>query len=199
MKLRKVLICSAALVLLTGCSLFGGQKVSAAKFQAAIDKIEEHQYSKAVVSYSIDMKGTGLYEDSTEKASGKIEYTYDADSKTWKTDSSDKHAGEYKYSLYSIRGTKVDTDEKEDDDDSSYKTTTTYYVNPLGAKSTIKGESTTLGVTVKMNNSYSYTFDKYGFVTKSTSKVDQSTEGGSSGITVSGTVKGTEKVTVSYK
>lgn len=197
MKKASLVLSLVALGALTGCSLFGGTKVSVEKFQEAVDKIEEHTYTKATVSYKIDMKGTGLYEDSTEKASGKIEYTYDADSKTWKTDSSDKHADDYKYDLYSIRGMKFTNSGNQEDE--NLKTTTTYYTNPLKVTQTIKGETTVLGVTTKVDGTYTYTFDKYGFVTKCTTKSNTSTEGGSSGISVSGTSKGTESFTVSYK
>ena len=197
MKLNKILIGSASLVLLTGCFLFQ-QKVSAEKFQEKVDAIEEHEYSKATVSYKIDEKGTGTYEDATEKASGKIEFTYDADSKTWSTESSDKHASQCKSYLYTIRGQKVTSMEPEDDDEMKYETT--YYVNPLGAKMTVKGEYTLLGVTYKTNSSATVKFDKYGYVTKYDSKTDTSTSGEIvSGVSVSGTLKGTESYSISYK
>ena len=56
--LNKLFIGATALALLTGC---GAQKVSREKFQEAVNKLEEHTYTEAVVKYDIDATGTGAY------------------------------------------------------------------------------------------------------------------------------------------
>lgn len=190
--LTKLALSLVAVGALTGC--FGGTKVSEEKFQEKINAIEAHEYSKAVVSYSINMTGTGTYK--SEKASGKIEFTYDKDAKMWTTESSDDHALECRSYIMTIRGQKISSYKP---DSSDIKYTTTYYVNPLKVVVKVKGTSKGDYSTVKMDQTVTSQFDKYGYTTKYTTKYNNSFEYGTSGVSVSGTQKGTESYTISYK
>ena len=196
-KIIKIMFSLASVALLTGCT--NGTKVDVNKFQEAVDKMESHTYSSAVVSYKINIKGTGGLEDQTENKSGKIEF--ENKNGFWVTESSDEHIEECRSLLHSIYGRNFVNNEQSIDD--GFKRTKSYYINPLKITEGINGTQTTDNSVRKMNNSFSTTYDKYGYVTKDVSRFDESFEGDADlvVITVSGayTLKGTESFTVSYK
>ena len=196
-KVAKFVLSLAAICALTGCN-----KVSAEKFQAAVDKLEAHEYSEATVKYEINVTGTGVMEGMTEKAKGEIKYTYDSSTKTWSTSSDDNHSLQCRSYIFTIKGRNVSEVQKSDDDD-GIKTTTTFYTNPLKIEVKQKGTKKTDKSTRKANDTTTMTFDKYGYTTKYASKMDESYDGSETalGITVSTsyTIKGTETFTISYK
>ena len=196
-KITKIVFSLASVVLLAGCT--SGTKVDINKFQEAVNKIEEHTYSSAMVSYRIDIKGTGSYEDQTENKTGKIEF--ENKNGSWITDSSDDRVEECRSLLHSIYGRTIINYESSEKDD--LKQSFSYYINPLKITQNISGTKTTEKYVYKMNNSYATTYDKYGYIIKEVSKYNESFDGEADLviITASGsyTLKGTKTFTVSYK
>lgn len=200
--LNKFFVGVATLVLLTACA----QKISAEKFQAKIDALEEHQYQEATIKYVSDMVGTGTSEATTEKKNYSVKFTWNADTQSWGTEDTE-HALDAQY-LMCIKGMKVSEMEERPDiipEQIDYKVT--YYSDfsvVTSVNGSYSGEQEVLGV--KVNAEYKYNkcttkvkFDKYGYVILMDDKIDSSVKMSSSGYTAEGTQKGTRKVTVSYK
>ena len=181
---KRVLIGMSALVLLTAC---GGQKVSKEKFQEKIDALEEHAYSEAVVKYESKRSGT------TEKnEKGEVKFNYVAG--VWVAEDLTKEA--YGAFLYSIRGQKVHDDSEANGFKYQYK----YYINPLKVVYTETGEKKNDDDNFsKLNNKYSTTMDKYGFVTAYSASIDEHTKGSAFGVSAEVKIKGTDKISISYK
>lgn len=208
--LNKLMISAVTLVLLTGCS---SQKISASKFQDKVDNLEVHFYSKAIVSYNIERKGHGRYwEDETEQKSGRIVFKYVEDD--WEPVDEDVDLTIF-YSdrfiidsiLYSIEGTAGMEEDLHELDDEDFQTNVTYYTNPLkmvvhekGIKwGGVIGYTPNSYQTFDVDNSHTITFDKYGFVTKYSLKIDEKITHVNNDGTVTGTVKGTETYSITYK
>ena len=200
MKFPKLIIGLSAMTFLTGCSFLPiSQKISESKFQDQLDNMETHYYSQATVSYNYNMTGTGLLEDYGDKSTGEIIYKFDYSVKSWTYTSRDSKAEDFLILLYSLKGRKITTITY-DEDNPEIKITTTYYKNPL--KFTVKRNGTFLqsGISFNINETTSYTMNKYGYCTKVSFKADDSVHGTlSSGITMDGTQKGTETISISYK
>ena len=201
--LNKVFMGAAMLVLLTAC---GPQKISAEKFQAKIDALEEHQYQEATVKYVSDMVGTGMLESQTEKENYSVKFTWNADAGMWSTEDTE-HALDAQY-LMCIKGVKVsDMAERPEGmpDEIDYKVT---YYSDFSVVTSINGSysgqeeimGTTANVEYKYNKcSEKAKFDKYGYMVLMEEKTDMSAKMSAGGITMEGTQKGSVKITVSYK
>ena len=197
--LNKVFMGAAMLVLLTAC---GPQKISAEKFQAKIDALEEHQYQEATVKYVSDMVGTGMLESQTEKENYSVKFTWNADAGMWSTEDTE-HALDAQY-LMCIKGLKVsDMEERPEEipDEIDYKVT--YYSDfsvVTSINGSYSGEEDGANVEAKYNKcSEKIKFDKYGYVILMEEKMDMSGKASFGGMTMEGAQKGKVKVTVSYK
>ena len=197
--LNKVFMGAAMLVLLTAC---GPQKISAEKFQAKIDALEEHQYQEATVKYVSDMVGTGMLESQTEKENYSVKFTWNADAGMWSTEDTE-HALDAQY-LMCIKGLKVsDMEERPEEipDEIDYKVT--YYSDfsvVTSINGSYSGEEDGANVEAKYNKcSEKIKFDKYGYVILMEEKMDISGKASFGGVTMEGAQKGKVKVTVSYK
>lgn len=197
--LNKVFMGAAMLVLLTAC---GAQKISAEKFQAKIDALEEHQYQEATVKYVSDMVGTGMLESQTEKENYSVKFTWNADAGMWSTEDTE-HALDAQY-LMCIKGLKVsDMEERPEEipDEIDYKVT--YYSDfsvVTSINGSYSGEEDGANVEAKYNKcSEKIKFDKYGYVILMEEKMDMSGKASFGGMTMEGAQKGKVKVTVSYK
>ena len=197
--LNKVFMGAAMLVLLTAC---GPQKISAEKFQAKIDALEEHQYQEATVKYVSDMVGTGMLESQTEKEDYSVKFTWNADAGMWSTEDTE-HALDAQY-LMCIKGLKVsDMEERPEEipDEIDYKVT--YYSDfsvVTSINGSYSGEEDGANVEAKYNKcSEKIKFDKYGYVILMEEKMDMSGKASFGGVTMEGAQKGKVKVTVSYK
>ena len=197
--LNKVFMGAAMLVLLTAC---GPQKISAEKFQAKIDALEEHQYQEATVKYVSDMVGTGMLESQTEKEDYSVKFTWNADAGMWSTEDTE-HALDAQY-LMCIKGLKVsDMEERPEEipDEIDYKVT--YYSDfsvVTSINGSYSGEEDGANVEAKYNKcSEKIKFDKYGYVILMEEKMDMSGKASFGGMTMEGAQKGKVKVTVSYK
>lgn len=200
--LNNFFVGAATLVLLTACA----QKISAEKFQAKIDALEEHQYQEATIKYVSDMVGTGSVEAKTEKKDYSVKFTWNADTHSWGTEDTE-HALDVQY-LICIKGMKVSEMEERPEiipEQIDYKVT---FYSDLSVVTSINGsysgEQEVVGVTA--NAEYKYNkcttkvkCDKYGYLILMEDKVDMSVKMSSGGLTVEGAQKGTKKVTVSYK
>ena len=200
MKFPKLIIGLSAMTFLTGCSFLPiSQKISESKFQDQLDNMETHYYSQATVSYNYNMTGTGLLEDYGDKSTGEIIYKFDYSVKSWTYTSKDSKAEDFLILLYSLKGSKITTTTY-DEDYPEIIITTTYYKNPLKFTVKRKGNFLQSGVTFNINETTSYTLNKYGYCTKVSFKADDSVHGTlSSGITMDGTQKGTETISIAYK
>ena len=196
--LNKVFMGAAMLVVLTAC---GPQKVSAEKFQAKIDALEEHQYSEAVVKYEYNMVGTGIMEEITDNSKGEAKFTRQ-DSGWVAEKAEDQELASY---LYTIKGMKIDQDDHSEDIPEGVDYKVTYYVNPLQVVTYTNGKGTMEimeGVNAEMTMNKckdTIQFDKYGYFVKETAKVDVTMKASVSGMSMEGTEKGSYKITVSYK
>ena len=197
--LNKVFMGAAMLVLLTAC---GPQRISAEKFQAKIDALEEHQYQEATVKYVSDMVGTGMLESQTEKENYSVKFTWNADAGMWSTEDTE-HALDAQY-LMCIKGLKVsDMEERPEGipDEIDYKVT--YYADfsvVTSINGSYSGEEDGANVEAKYNKcSEKIKFDKYGYVILMEEKMDMSGKASFGGMTMEGAQKGKVKVTVSYK
>ena len=198
MRLFKPLICLFITPFLANC-FFLPLPISESKFQERIDNLESHTYSKAVVTYKNNITGTGVLEENADKSSGEITYNYDYSYQKWTTSSTDSHATEYSFVLYSIKGSKI-TSSSYDEDIPQVSIKQTYYDNPLKFSVKRTGDFLQNGISFKINETTTYTFNKYGYCTKATYKCDDKINGSlGSGVTVSGTQKGNQTITVSFK
>ena len=200
--LNKFFVGAATLVLLTACA----QKISAEKFQAKIDALEEHQYQEATIKYVSDIVGTGTAESATEKKDYSVKFTWNADTQSWGTEDTE-HALDAQY-LMCIKGMKVSEMEERPEiipEQIDYKVT---FYSDLSVVTSINGsysgEQEVMGVTA--NAEYKYNkcttkvkCDKYGYLILMEDKVDTYVKMSASGVTMEATEKGTRKVTVSYK
>ena len=200
--LNKVLMCSATLVLLTACA----QKISAEKFQAKIDALEEHQYEEATIKYVSDITGTGMFEDSSEKENYSVKFTWNADSGLWTTED-EEHALDYYY-IMNIKGAKVsDMEERPDEIPEQMDYKVTFYSDfsvVMAVNGSYSGTEEIMGVNAEVEYKYNkcsekYKFDKYGYMVLMEEKLDMYTKASAAGVTMEGTMKGSVKVTVSYK
>ena len=201
--LNKVFMGAAMLVLLTAC---GAQKISAEKFQAKIDALEEHQYQEATVKYVSDMVGTGMAEETTEKEDYSVKFTWNADTNSWGTEDTE-HALDVQY-LMCIKGMDISEMEERPEgipEQIDYKVT---FYSDLSVVTSINGsysgEQEVMGVTANVEYKYNkcttkVKCDKYGYLILMEEKVDMSAKMSASGVTMEGTQKGTTKVTISYK
>ena len=198
--LNKVLMCSATLVLLTACA----QKISAEKFQAKIDALEEHQYQEATVKHVSDMVGTGMAENVTEKENYSVKFTWsDAG---WSTEDTE-HALDVQY-LVCIKGLKVsDMEEKPEGIPDAIDYKVTFYSDfsvVTSINGSYSGQEDVMGTTANVEYKYNKCsekakFDKYGYMVLMEEKMDMSAKMSAGGITMEGTQKGSVKITVSYK
>ena len=195
--LNKVFMGAAMLVLLTAC---GAQKISAEKFQAKIDALEEHQYQEATVKYVSDMVGTGVAESQTKKEDYSVKFTWsDAG---WVTEDTE-HALDAQY-LMCIKGTNVsDMEERPEGIPEEIDYKVTFYSDfsvVTSINGSYSGEEDGASVEYKYNKcSEKAKFDKYGYLILMEEKMDMSAKMSMGGMTMEGTQKGSVKVTVSYK
>ena len=198
--LNKVLMCSATLVLLTACA----QKISAEKFQAKVDALEEHQYQEATIKYVSDMVGTGMAEDVTEKENYSVKFTWSDTG--WVTEDTE-HAFDAQY-LMCIKGVKVsDMAERPEGIPEQIDYKVTYYSDfsvVTSINGSYSGQEEIMGTTANVEYKYNKCsekekFDKYGYMVLMEEKMDMSAKMSAGGITMEGTQKGSVKITVSYK
>ena len=200
--LNKVLMCSATLVLLTACA----QKISAEKFQAKIDALEEHQYTEATIKYVADMVGTGIAESATKNEDYSVKFTWNADTSSWGTEDTE-HTLDAQY-LVCVKG--MDVSEMEERPESipeqiDYKVT--FYSDfsvVTSINGSYSGEEEVMGATANVEYKYNKCttkgkFDKYGYLILMEEKDDMSAKMSANGVTMEGTQKGSVKITVSYK
>lgn len=74
MKITKALLVSVAAISLVACSSGHGTEIEQKEFVAEAQKVEEEQYTKATLTYSISSKASG-YEADNESLKGKITFT----------------------------------------------------------------------------------------------------------------------------
>ncbi len=159
--LNKIFVGGAALVLLTGCNLFGPSKISAEKFQAKIDKLEEHQYSEVKITAEFDVVGTGDYADETEKGSETGTFTWNAELESWVKQEGEESLGANILCLY---GMKVEDLADDSEVPEGLKQTITYYSNMkvvIEQKGTAKQEGDGFSMEITYNDKYVMQFDKY--------------------------------------
>ncbi len=184
MKTAKVLALSlVSAFVLTAC---GATKIGVDEFNNIFQNMEEHTYSTAVLKYSIDAKGTGYFEDYTQKKSAKHEYKY-LDG-AWTSEENSAEAEELMHYLYSAAGTTFQEQDLEQDDVSYHSY---FYKNPLKYVTKTKSTMQSMKFTIEIT----YQFDKYGYITKYVSK----SNGNIDIETVKGRVNSTETISISYK
>lgn len=192
--LNKILTGAAVLVLLTGCDLFK-HSISKEDYQAKVDKLKEHQYTEATVSLKEEIKGTGMYAESTADTDETAKFTYD-ETLGWATE--DVANVSLKYYIFTLQGKKID-DSIAVPDESSLEINTTYYSN-LEVKTEIKGtyvvDSSLLHMEIEYDKyTIDYKFDKYGWLTNYKMVCNSSVTAGDE----SGTNNTTRIVKISYK
>ena len=196
MKLIKTFFIGAAALTLSACAMGGGAKgtkVSEEKFAAEAAKVEDHQYSKATVKYSIVEKHKNDGEkDVTEKGTLKFSFS----NGSWGLDAGqsmpeaireyDEYLGlRISYAMSMIP--------------SGQGYTINYYTNPLGMYAKMSQKQSESGVSYSVSASAYMGFDKYGYLVEATSTYDYSYKVSAGGVSASQSANEKNEVTISYQ
>lgn len=197
MKLIKTFFIGATALTLSACAMGGGakgQKVSEEKFAAEAAKVEDHQYSKATVKYSIVEKHKNDGEkDVNEKGTLKFSFS----NGSWELDAGQnmpEAIGEYEDYLglrISYAMSMIPSGEE------AY--TVSYYTNPLGVYAKMSQKASESGVSISMSASSYMGFDKYGYLVEATSSYDYSYKVSVAGVSSSQSANEKMEVNISYQ
>ena len=204
--LNKIFIGAAVLFLLVGCNL-SVSKISAQKYQEKIDKLEKHKYNEAVFELKSHVIGTGNLEYKTEIIDIKTKFTCQENAGYYSWIPEDESYRDYAQYIWCLYGTNV-TYSYPGISQKGVETKTTYYSN-LKVVSTTKGTSiwqVYTGSTSEpkiIEHTYddkrTMTFDEYGWRLSFEILTNQSETINDGGEITNGTLKGSFKITVSYK
>ena len=204
--LNKIFIGAAVLFLLVGCNL-SVSKISVQKYQEKIDKLEKHKYNEAVFELKSYVIGTGNLEYKTEIIDIKAKFTCQENAGYYSWIAEDESYRDYAQYIWCLYGTKAPVSHPENNP-KGVETKITYYSN-LKLVSTTKGTSIInvyTGPTSEPKNiEHTYddkrtmTFDEYGWRLSFEIMYNQSETINDGGEITNGTLKGSYKITVSYK
>lgn len=197
MKLIKTFFLGATVMALGGCAMGGGvsaegQKVNEAQFQEEAAKVEDHQYTKATVTYSIVEKHTGDGEPNVNDK-GKLTFTYDGG---WQLDAG-QNVPESISAYEDYLGLKVSAAMAMIPDGSGY--TISYYKSPLGILSKMSQSQSESGVSYSVSANAYMKFDKYGYLIKGVSTYKVSYKMNVAGQKASYSIDEKNEVTISYQ
>ena len=193
--LNKVLMGAAALVLLTGCA----KQVELADFQAKVDAMEEHTYSQATVKYDVNLRITSTGEqDIINNQKGEVKFTYNADKGEWET-TDEEHEGYVVY-LRSIRGKDASMPEV----NAGITQEVSYYIDSMMQTYKVqverKGGYDNDGIRFNYDKYIAtYTYNKYGWLTKYTYEVACTSSGVIFDQAFNSSENGYQKISISYK
>lgn len=196
MKVKRFLMLGVVAVCsLTACA----KEVSPADFQAEIDKIEPYSYNQAKAKYKCTADGSGVFaSDANQFKTGEITVTFGKNSGNQNIDPMNelvRACASYIFTIQGINLSNLMSSLRQND----MITTFSFYTGPLSMKYVTSGIKTENGIDIKMKYVGNYQFEKYGYCVKATETFEAKVDYKEKGITIEGSLKVTQKATVSYK
>lgn len=177
-KFTNVLALGAAVFSLAACA--SGNKVTEEKFKEEASNLPAASYTEATlkIKASYHIEGTGLFDGDTT-VDGTYTYKYDSEEGVWVAQEEDGDGLED--NIFSLKEMDLNAafnleDIEDIDQEAKDSVQISYFINPLKVEMKINysGNTETEGITVNSSakGNGSIEFDKYGYVTKSTVKMD---------------------------
>ena len=161
-KLLGLTLCALGAISLTSC----GTSVDKQTFVEEANKVEEHQYSSATISYSRKsvLKGfNALYGsddyDGSESTSGKMEFTFGANGWTSTSESDEDDIG------YIASYLDLNVKDALSDMGAEEEANTKFFINPFKIVYGVSEDGEEDGAAMSITEKAEITFNKYGYVT----------------------------------